>query len=160
MIYKKLNFNYQTIVFINGSAWPIQLTDTDLGSFFIIDTSTYSANIYLPIISQTTAGATIKFVMSKDTYNILTIHPHVGANTLNNSRIQMDFCVARILMEVTSDGVNNWVISSSSTPASRANISTELIPEFYNNAEALAGGLEFGDIYRTVDIMKIVHMPE
>jgi hypothetical protein len=36
-------------------------------------------------------------------------------------------------------------------------LSTLILPEYADNAAALLGGLKIGDLYRTGDLVKVVH---
>ena len=134
---------------------PIQLDNSNLNTFFIINTHDYSANIYLPLISSQNAGAAIRFIILPAPFGILSLNSHVGPNTLNGNHSSINVLVSGITIDVISDGVNNWIVNS--PMYSRPNIGTEFLAEFENNAAAVAGGLGLGDIYRTGEFLKAVY---
>ena len=136
----------------------------DRGKFTLNHTST-ATNPHLVLFDQTNTFSRLQFQNTGSTnyWNISAI----SNNTNASARMNFTNSVTGDILSITGDGklgvgttaphARTTVQINGSAVANMTPLILTNVNEYANNAAALAAGLPVGAIYRTVDVLKIVH---
>jgi hypothetical protein len=139
---------------------------TEFFTFYQINTLTVNGDIFLPIITPSNNGKYFWIKLLAEgggTPRRLRLYSESG-NTINQAGdIFATIATNQVLMFMADEYTQNWVIIGSSAMSSDAIIASEndsspwQMSQYSDNALAVAGGLKNGALYRTGDVLKVVH---
>ena len=154
----------ETGIIFGGNARAHMGNGIDRGKFTINHTGT-ATNAHLVLYDQTNTYSRLQFQNSGST-NYWNVSAW-SSNTNANARMNFTNNVTGDILSITGDGklgvgttsphVKTTVQINGSATADTTPLILNNIKEYANNAIAVAAGLPVGSIYRTGDLLKIVH---
>lgn len=139
----------------------LYVLDEDVNTCFLIDLATFPYSLgYMPKITPENAGFRFYFKINAPIDNSVSMYmAGSGGDSINHHPSSYRVINTSITYCFMSDGVDNWIVLSSNgcvgTPFVFDN--SLGLQQFTDNASAKTGGLSVGELYRTVDVLKVVH---
>jgi len=139
----------------------LYVLDEDVNTCFLIDLATFPYSLgYMPKITSENAGFRFYFKINAPLDNSVSIYmAGSGGDSINNHPFSYRVINTSITHCFMSDGVSNWIVLSSNGCVGTPFVADSSLglQQFTDNASAKTGGLSVGELYRTVDVLKVVH---